>query len=190
MLLVRKKDGTFRFCIDFRKLNEVTMRDCYPMPRPDDTLDKLAGAAFFTVLDLAAGYWQIPLKEEDKQKTAFAVAGELYESNVLAMGLTNAPATFQRAMNDLFRNMLGKSVLVYIDDLIVFSASWEEHVVHVRRVLQMMRDANLKAKITKCHFGMKEVTYLGHLVGVGGIRPERGKWRPLRRCRRPETPKR
>ena len=129
MVLVEKKSGELRFCIDYRKLNSITKKDSHPLPRIDDTFDKLHGKIFFTTLDLASGYWQIELEESAKEKTAFIVENNLYEFNRMSFGLCNAPATFQRLMNFVLRDVSGKKALVYLDDVIIFSSTFEDHVI-------------------------------------------------------------
>jgi hypothetical protein len=183
--LVRKLDGTWRLCIDYRRLNEVTRVDTYPLPRIDETIDKLRGARYFSLLDLASGYWQLPLRAEDVEKTASAAGGRLWESPVLPMGVCNAPGAFQRAMNDLFAEMINRDVLIYIGDTVVHSSTWAEHKRGLEKVLCIMRAANLKAKITKCRFGMSEITYLGFRVSADGILPDPEKARAIEQAPAP-----
>ena len=152
IVLVKKKDNTTRFCIDYRKLNMITQKDSYPLPRIQDCLDSLGGAKFFSYMDLASGYWQIPVKEEDKAKTAFVSKSGLYEFEFMAFGLVNAPSTFERCMETILRGLQWKTCLIYLDDIIVFSKTFEEHVGHLQEVLTKIRDAGLKLKTSKCHF--------------------------------------
>ena len=147
VVLVEKKDGERRFCIDYRQLNHITNKDSYHLPRIDDTFDMLHGKKFFTTLDLASGYWQIELEESAKEKTAFIVENNLYEFNRMSFGLCNAPATFQRLMNYVLRDVLGKSALVYLDDVIIFSESYEQHLMDIRKVFSLLQRANLKLKL-------------------------------------------
>ena len=172
ILFVPKKDGTLRMCIDYRALNKVTVKNKYPLPRIDDLLDQLHGSCFFSSLDLQSGYHQIRITEEDVPKTAFKTPLGLFQFKVLPFGLTNAPATFQRAMNDIFRPFIGKFVLVYLDDILIFSKSAEEHAQHLTQVLELLRKHRLYAKLSKCDFFKPEVNYLGHLVTAQGIRPD------------------
>ena len=175
VVLVEKKDGEQRFCIDYRKLNHITKKDSYPLPRIDDTFDMLHGKKFFTTLDLASGYWQIELEESAKEKTAFIVENNLYEFNRMSFGLCNAPATFQRLMNYVLRDVLGKSALVYLDDVIIFSESYEQHLMDIRKVFSLLQRANLKLKLKKCQFMKKSVDYLGHVISTEGIAPDPNK---------------
>ena len=175
VILVEKKGGEQRFCIDYRKLNGLTKKDSFPLPRIDDTLDMLHGKMFFTTLDLASGYWQIELEESSKEKTAFIVENNLYEFNRMAFGLCNAPATFQRLMNYILRDVLGKKALVYLDDVIIFSDSFDEHLADIRTVLNLIRSAGLRLKRKKCQFIKKSVDYLGHVISRAGIAPDPGK---------------
>ena len=173
--MVPKKDGSTRFCIDYRKLNAVTKKDCHPLPRIDDLLDSFQGSMCFSTLDLASGYWQIEMDPIDKEKTAFITDYGIYEFNVMPFGLTNAPATFQRTMNKIFARILGDFVVVYLDDLNVFSRNFNEHLKHLREVFERLRNAGLKLKAKKCQFFKKELAFLGHIVGEDGVKPDLDK---------------
>ena len=152
VLFVQKKDGGLRMCVDYRALNKVTIANRYPLPRIDEMLDQLHGARYFSSLDLQAGYHQIRIAPEDVEMTAFRTPYGLYQFKVLSFGLTNAPATFQRVMNDIFRQELGVSVLVYLDDILVFSRTAEEHLQHIRCVLTKLRQHQLFAKALEMSF--------------------------------------
>ena len=180
IVMVRKKDGSWRFCVDFRKLNAVTHRDAYPLPRIDATLDTLHGAKLFTTLDLASGYWQVEVKEEDKEKTAFSTPQGHFEFNKMPFGLTNAPATFQRLMECILAGLTGDECLIYIDDIVVFSRTFLEHLQRLRRVFQRLRDASLRLKPPKCKFARKEVHYLGHIVSAEGVRTDPDKTKAVK----------
>ena len=171
VVLVEKKSGELRFCVDYRKLNAATKKDSFPLPRIDDTLDMLHGKKYFTTLDLASGYWQIELEEGSKEKTAFIVGNSLYEFNRMPFGLCNAPATFQRLMTQILRKVLGSSALVYLDDVIIFSDSFEDHLGHIREVFQFIKEAGLKLKLKKYQFVRESVEYLGHIISADGIAP-------------------
>lgn len=175
VVLVRKKDNTLRFCVDYRKLNSVTKRDVYPLPRIDDTLDRLRNAKFFSSLDLKSGYWQIEVDERDREKTAFVTPDGLYEFKVLPFGLCSAPATFQRMMDTVLAGLKWQTCLVYLDDVVVFSATFEEHLTRLKGVLQAIRSADLTIKPEKCHLGFEELKFLGHIVSQQGIRPDPDK---------------
>ena len=172
-MLVRKKDGSLLFCVDFRKLNNKTYKDAYAIPCVEDTLHLLAGAKYFSKLDLRSGYWQVEIKEEGKPKTAFQV-GTLgfFEFNRMPFGLCNAPATFQRPMERCMRSLNLRDCLIYLDDVIIFSASFEEHIDHLEAVFSHLKQHNLKLKGSKCEFFRSQVTYLGHVVSPEGIRTD------------------
>lgn len=175
ILFVKKKDGSMRLCVDYRALNKLTIKNRYPLPRIDDLLDRLHGAKYFSKLDLASGYWQIPVKPDDVPKTAFRSRYGHYEFTVMPFGLCNAPATFQRMMNDVFRDCLDKFVLVYLDDVLIFSKTAEEHERHVRQVLELLRKHKLYAKLKKCEFGRTSIEFLGHVVSGEGISVDQRK---------------
>lgn len=172
VVMIPKKDGKMRFCIDYRKLNSVTVKDRYPLPRIDFTLDALFGARYFTTLDLFSGYWQLELADCDKHKTAFISEFGLFEFNRMPFGLANAPSTFQRAMNDILKKALYKYCLVYLDDVIIYSSTFEEHLLHLAKVFKMLAKAGLKLKREKCAFARTSVGYLGHVVSNTGVRPD------------------
>ena len=170
VVLVRKKDGVLRFCVDFRKLNERTVKDSYSIPRIEDTLNILRDAVWFSMLDQKLGYWQIPMKNEDKELTAFTV-GPLgfYQCERMPFGLTNAPATFQRLMENCLSDINLNWCLIYLDDIVVFSTTPEEHITRLRAVFDRIRKAGLKLKPKKCFFFKTEVDYLGHVVSAKGV---------------------
>lgn len=169
VLFVQKKDGGLRMCVDYRALNQVTVANRYPLPRIDEMLDQLHGAKYFSSLDLQSGYHQIRIDPADVEKTAFRTPYGLFQFKVLSFGLTNAPATFQRVMNDTFRQELGVFVLVYLDDILVFSRTPAEHLQHLRCVLSKLRQHSLYAKLSKCHFGRTELPFLGHIISGNGV---------------------
>lgn len=163
---VRKKDGSLRFCVDYRKLNEVTVKDAYPLLRIDDALDSLANAQWFSTLDLASGYWQVEVDPQDRPKTAFITRQGLFEFNVLSFGLCNSPNTFQRLMDLVLADLQWSTRLVYLDDIICFGRTFEEHLRTVDEVLLKLGQANLKVKPTKCNLFSTEVRYLGHIISA------------------------
>ena len=175
VVLAKKKDGSLRFCVYYRKLNAVTRKDAYALPRIDDTLDALAGSKWFSTLDLASGYWQVGMHPDDREKTAFCTADGLFEFNVMPFGLCNAPATFQRLMDLILAGLQWSACLVYLDDIIIMGKSFEEHLVNLGAVLERLQTAGLKLKPDKCAFLQKRVLYLGHIVSDQGITPDPAK---------------
>jgi hypothetical protein len=168
-LFVKKKDGSIRLCIDYHELNRVTIKNKYPLPRIDDLFDQLQGAQVFSKIDLRSGYHQLKIKSEDIPKTAFRTRYGHYEFLVMPFGLTNAPAVFMDLMNRVFHEYLDRFVIVFIDDILVYSKSLEEHEDHLRIVLQILRDKKLYAKLKKCEFWLNQVVFLGHVVSKDGI---------------------
>jgi hypothetical protein len=189
VVIARKKDGGPRFCNDYRRLNAITKRDSYPLPRIDELLDQLGKAPYRSTFDLAAGYWQIAIREEDKEKTAFITREGLFEYNVLPMGLSNSPATFQRNMNIMLGDSLWNHAVIYIDDLMVYSTTFYEHLNHLRRVLGKVREAGIKIKVTKVFFLRQSTPFLGHLLVEGGIIPNPEKIRAVEEARIPTNRK-
>ena len=173
VVLVRKKDGSLRFCIDFRKLNSRSVKDAYTLPRIDDTIDSLVGAKFFSKLDLRSGYWQVEIKEEDKHKTAFSVGNlGFYECNRMAFGLTNAPATFQRLMERTMGELNLRECLIFLDDILIFSENYEDHLDRLEAVFSRLKQHGLKLKPSKCEFFKTSVKYLGHVVSHSGVQTD------------------
>ena len=189
VVLVKKKNGALRFCADYRRLNSVTRKDAYPLPRVDDALDTLAGSRWFTTLDLLSGYWQVELHPEDKQKSAFTTHEGLFEFNVMPFGLCNAPATFQRLMDSVLAGLQWLSCLVYVDDVVIPGKSFKEHLSNLCNVLSCIRSANLKIHPSKCAVVRKKVHFLGHIISAEGIQtdPEKtskvSSW-PTPKCKR------
>jgi hypothetical protein len=178
-LFVSKKDKGLHLCVDYRPLNVVTMKNKYPLPRINILFDQLAGARVFSKIDLRSGYHQIKIRDEDIPKTAFCTRYGLYEYLVMSFGLTNAPAHFMYLMNSVFMPELDKFVMVFIDDILVYSKSTKDHEEHLRVVLQRLRDHQLYAKFSKCEFWINEVPFLGHVISSEGIAVDPSKVRDV-----------
>ena len=189
VVLVRKKDGSTRFCVDYRRLNSVTRKDSYPIPRIDDALDALSGAKYFSTLDLRSGYHKVEMDKTSRQYTVFVTSSDLYEFNVLHFGLCNAPSTFQRLMNQVLQGLDGNICLICLDDIIIFSATIEQHLFRLRCVLHRLRASNLTLNPDKCFFGQSSVLFLGHIVSQDGIQPNPEKTQAVREFPRPRNVK-
>ncbi|GBG88009.1 hypothetical protein CBR_g46380 [Chara braunii] len=187
VLFVPKKEGELRMCIDYRGLNAITVKNAEPLPRIDDLLDRVQGCKYFSKIDLKFGYHQIEVHLDDQYKTAFRTRYGHYEFIVMPFGLTNAPTTFQRCMNDLFRPWLDRFIVVYLDDILVFSRTLQEHEGHLRQVLEKLREANFKINAKKCEWAKTQVLYLGHVLDGDGIKPEDSKIAAIRDWPTPRT---
>ena len=172
-MLVRKKDGSLHLCVDYRRLNGKIRRDAFPLPRNDESLDALTGARWFSTMDLASGYNQVPVA--DRPKTAFCTPFGLFEWNRMPFGLCNAPSTFQRLMQRIFGNQQCQSLLLYLDDIVFFSATIEQHLERLEVVLGRLQHENLKVKLSKCAFFCLEVHYLEHVISKEGVSTDPNK---------------
>ena len=179
LVLTRKQNGSWRICTDYRLLNSITKKDAYPLPRIDDSYLQLQGARYFTSLDLQNGYWQIPLTGDAIPKTAFSTRYGQYEWMVMPFGLCNAPASFQRAMNDILRPYLDKFCMVYLDDILIYSRTEKEHKRHVHKVLKALEKARMILNLDKCKFNQCSVRFLGHIISAEGIKPDLDKIRKI-----------
>jgi len=168
-VIVKKKDGSIRFCVDFRKLNAITKKDSYPIPRIDDLLDRLAGNSWFSSLDLKSGYWQVRIRPGDREKTAFSIGKGLWQFTVMPFGLCNAPATFERLMEKVLQQLINKICLVYLDDVVIFSEDFEGMMKRLEQVFSRLRSANLRLNPKKCSFLRKEIKYLGYVISEKGV---------------------
>lgn len=175
VVVVYKKDGSKRLCIDYRRLNNITKMDGYPIPDIRDLLDCLNGAVIFSSLDLASGYWQVVLNEDDKEKTAFVTKYGFYQWKVMPFGLSTAPATFVKLMDEVLGDLKWKCVVCYFDDIVIYSKSAAEHLVHLRLVLDRLRKAGLQAKVSKCDFAQQKISFVGYVISGQGISPDPSK---------------
>jgi hypothetical protein len=175
VLFVEKKDGTQQMCVDYQSLNEVTIKNKYPLPRIEDLFDQIKGASVFSKINLRSGYHQLKIWESDIPKTAFYTRYGLYEYTVMSFGLTNAPAYFMYLMNKVFMEYLDRFIVVFIDDILIFSKMMEEYEEHLRLVLKKLRSNQLYAKFSKCEFWLTEVAFLGHVISAGGVSVDPGK---------------
>ena len=187
VIFVRKKDGSLRLCVDYRALNKITIKNRYPLPRIDDMLDQLGGAKIFSKIDLRSGYHQIRIHPSDIEKTAFRTRYGHYEFRVLPFGLTNAPATFMTLMQDIFRPLLDKCMVIYVDDILVYSRTKEEHDEHLRQVLDILRRNKLYGKASKCAFYQKSVEFLGFVVSAEGVSTDAVKTDAIRNWPQPKN---
>ena len=175
MVLVKKKDGSLRFCVDYRRLNQCTIEDSYPLPYIEDSLSALGNANWFTTLDLASGYWQVPVYPDDADKTAFVTQSGLFRFKVVPFSLCNAAATFQRLMECVLAGLQWTTCLLYLDDIMVFSPNFQVHLQPLEEVFTRIKTAGLKLNPSKCHLFQKQVEYLGHLVSAEGISTDPAK---------------
>jgi hypothetical protein len=186
-LFITKKDGSMRMCIDYRSLNEVTIKNKYPLPRIDDLFDQLQGAKYFSKTDLRSGYHQLRIKEANIQKTAFVTRYGQYEFTVMPFGLTNAPTFFMNLMNKVFLEELDKFVIVFIDDILIYSKSREDHEHHLRIVLERLRSHQLYAKLSKCEFWLEKIAFLGHILTAEGIEVDPSKVEAVSKWKQPSN---
>ncbi|GBG64090.1 hypothetical protein CBR_g40539 [Chara braunii] len=187
VLFIPKKEGTLRMCIDYRGLNAITVKNREPLPRIDDLLDTVQGCRYFSKIDLKSGYHQIAIRPEDQHKTAFQTRYGLYEFVVMPFGLCNAPGTFQHAMNRIFHDYLDKFVIMYLNDILIFSKTVEEHVAHLDKVISLLRQHKFKINGEKCEFGRTRVLYLGHEISAEGLKPDDAKVANIRDWPHPQS---
>ncbi|KAD3640048.1 hypothetical protein E3N88_29271 [Mikania micrantha] len=188
VLFVKKKDGSFRMCIDYRELNKLTIKNRYPLPRIDDLFDQLQAAQYFSKIDLRSGYHQLRVQDEDIPKTAFRTRYGHYEFLVMPFGLTNAPAVFMDLMNRVCKPYLDQFVIVFIDDILIYSKTKTEHEQHLRNILELLKEKKLYAKFSKCEFWLREVQFLGHVVNSEGIHVDPAKIEAIKNWDTPKTP--
>ena len=187
IVLVKKPDGSNRFCVDFRRLNRITVFDAEPIPDQEELFTKLAHAKYFTKVDLSKGYWQVPMSESSKHLTAFLTPDGLFQFTMMPFGLVNAPATFSRLMRRTLDGLQG--TINYIDDILIYSSTWSEHVQALKQLFQRLRAANLTAKPSKCHIAQEQVEFLGHVIGKGQLAPRPEKVSAIQEISKPQTKK-
>ncbi|GJU37456.1 putative reverse transcriptase domain-containing protein, partial [Tanacetum coccineum] len=188
VLFVKKKDGSFRMCIDYRELNKLTVKNRYPLPRIDDLFDQLQGSSVYSKIDLRSGYHQLRVREQDIPKTAFRTRYGHYEFQVMPFGLTNAPAVFMDLMNRVCKPYLDKFVIVFIDDILIYSKNKEEHEEHLKAILELLKKEELYAKFSKCEFWIPKVQFLGHVIDCQGIHVDPAKIESIKDWASPKTP--
>jgi hypothetical protein len=189
VVLVKKKDGTNRFCVDFTKLNAITVKDPFPLPRIDDMFDSLSDSEYFTTLDFQSGYFQIPLDKQDRPKTAFSTRDSRYQFTVLPQGVTNGPPTFQRIVNQILGPTRWQYSLAYLDDVIIYSRTYEDHLKHLDDIFTRLSDANFRLNVSKCKIARKAINFLGHRIEHGKLMPDADKIRALVETSEPTTAK-
>jgi hypothetical protein len=189
VVLIKKKDGTNRFCVDFTKLNAITVRDQYPLPRIDDIFDHLSDSEYFTTLDFKSGYFQVPLDKRDRPKTAFSTRDSRYQFTVLPQGVTNGPPTFQRIVNRILGTSRWKYSLAYLDDVVIYSRSFSEHLKHLDDILTRLNEANFRLNIDKCKIARQTIRFLGHQIEYGNLKPDPDKVKALLATNEPTTAK-
>ncbi|GJY84624.1 putative reverse transcriptase domain-containing protein [Tanacetum coccineum] len=188
VLFVKKKDGSFRMCIDYRELNKLTVKNRYPLPRIDDLFDQLQGSSIYSKIDLRSGYHQLRVREQDIPKTAFRTRYGHYEFQVMPFGLTNAPAVFMDLMNRVCKPYLDKFVIVFIDDILIYSKDEKEHEEHLKAILELLKKEKLYAKFSKCEFWIPKVQFLGHVIDSRGIHVDPAKIESIKDWASPKTP--
>lgn len=189
VVIVKKPCGEPRFCVDYRGLNQLTLKDSYPLPRVDESLDFLSRGKFITTLDLSRGYWQVSVEGKSRPKTAFISHCGLFQFKVLPFGLSNAPATFQRVMNTVLAGLIYKCCAVYLDDIVIASPTFEQHLEDLREVLLRLQTAGLSLKLSKCQFCLSELIFLGYRVTPKGISPNPAKVKAVTEFRTPKDTK-
>lgn len=185
VLFVQKKNGSLRLCVDYRAVNGITKRHSYPLPKLEECLDQLVNAKIFSKLDLLSGFWQIGMDEESKEKTAFTTKFGQFQFNVMPFGLMNAPASFQQLMNRILKEYIDKFVIVYLDDILIYSKNKEEHEKHIRMILTGLKNNNLKINKTKCEWFMDELTFMGHVITTTGIKVDPDKIKSIQNWKTP-----
>ncbi|GJV38752.1 putative reverse transcriptase domain-containing protein [Tanacetum coccineum] len=188
VLFVKKKDGSFQMCIDYRELNKLTVKNCYPLPRIDDLFDQLQGSSVYSKIDLRSGYHQLRVREEDIPKTAFRTRYGHYEFQVMPFGLTNAPTVFMDLMNQVCKPYLDKFVIVFIDDILIYSKNKQEHEEHLKLILELLKKEELYAKFSKCEFWIPKVQFLGHVIDSQGIHVDPAKIESIKYWASPKSP--